>query len=196
MEERGYLLYKNGQKEYFPEGISILSGYKGNNNIVEVMIPDSVLVIGNNAFESCKELRKVCCSTDTSKLIHIGELAFNNCYELQEFQIADSITTVDSYAFSGTKLSIMDFSDSHLKFLGYGAFEMCSNLMKVHLKYVDNIPGKCFNCCTNLMAVAAYSDICRVGDYAFYQCRSLLQIPKLAYDALIGSDNDALKQLR
>ena len=196
MEERGYLLYKNGEKEYFPEGIAMLSGYKYNDSIVEVMIPDSVLVITDNAFEFCRALRKVLCNTDSSKLIHIGEYAFNNCSELQEFQIPYSITTVNSYAFSGTKLSIMDFADTKLALLGYAVFEECYNLMKVHLNSVRHIPGKCFYYCTNLMSVSAHCGISLVDQSAFEECRSLIQIPKPDYNAVIGLGNEYFEALK
>lgn len=93
------------------------SAFKGNNNIEEVFIPDSVKNIGESAFEKCTNLKKL---RLPSTMIEIGRHAFKYCDirklilpELSKlgfaafsknkdgiFAIKEKITCVQSHAFN------------------------------------------------------------------------------------------------
>lgn len=59
------------------------------DNLVSVNVPNSIEIIGNGAFESCKILKKVTLGNNVKE---IGEHAFNYCNNLAEINIPDSIT--------------------------------------------------------------------------------------------------------
>ena len=199
MEERGYLLFANGHKEYFEEGIQVLQHYSNRNDrdeIVEVRLPNSVKMIARDAFRSCANLRKVTCSVEDCALEHIGQNAFDSCEKLQEFDVPYSLRIVDAYAFGQTALHMMDLSHSYFAYLGEGAFILCKNLMKVMLpgSFFPIIYSHCFYDCENLMMVSG-GYIKLVDENAFAGCASLMKGPNLDPSAAIRAGNDPLKAL-
>ena len=200
MEERGYLLLDNGQKEYFPEGIQVLSGYENRQDIVEVYIPNSVFLIDNQAFHLCRNLQKVSCNAEKSSLIHIGWAAFYLCASLQNFQAPKSLRVVGAYAFLGAAFLAIDFSNAaQLAFLGGHAFQACSQLIVVKLPncapgHAITISECCFYECENLLSITG-GPISNVGLNAFPSNDQLLRIPTINEYATIGEENDSLKAL-
>ncbi|MDE7455027.1 MAG: leucine-rich repeat domain-containing protein, partial [Clostridia bacterium] len=64
----------------------------------EVVFPNSVKTIGNNAFYSCSNLQKVTFATDTADLV-IGASAFYDCASLSSVIIPTGVKEIQSYAF-------------------------------------------------------------------------------------------------
>ena len=54
-------------------------------------VPDSVTLIGNNAFEDCTDLTNL---TIGNGVTSIGDFAFNNCSSLTSINIPDSVTSI------------------------------------------------------------------------------------------------------
>lgn len=76
--------------------IAILEGaFRSNQKIVEVIIPDSVLLIEDEAFSYSKKLTKVELG---SGVVEIG-MAFAGCDGLTTIKIPASVTTIDTLAF-------------------------------------------------------------------------------------------------
>ena len=196
MEDRGYLLLKNGEKEYFPEGITILSGYNDREDIIEVKIPTSVRFIDRWAFESCENLKMVYfCDIDAINLTYIGERAFYCCNSLEVFPMPISVVSVDEEAFVDTGLKRVNFVHSRLRTLGQSAFMGCSKLTEVQLSNdINIIPSDCFADCGNLTYVTGGH--IRYVDYnAFLYCNNLTKGLGLANGVVIASGNDILKRI-
>lgn len=68
--------------------------------LVKVVIPDSVIYIGDSAFEQNRELVSVKMSENC---LHIGESAFYNCISLKKVKIPDCLEYIGAYAFTLTK---------------------------------------------------------------------------------------------
>ncbi len=64
----------------------------------EYAIPDSVTVIGKDAFYCCRRLNTVIIPDSVTE---IGDGAFNECKSLNTVSIPDSVTSIGEYAFSG-----------------------------------------------------------------------------------------------
>lgn len=62
----------------------------------EVVIPEGVTSIGENAFSSCDKLTSI---TLPSSLTSIGEYAFTFCHNLTSIIIPESVTSIREYAF-------------------------------------------------------------------------------------------------
>lgn len=100
----------------------ILKEYTGSEEYIT--IPSVVKKI-NNAFSCNRMIKKVIISDSVKE---IGELSFNECYELKEVVIPDSVTKIGSCAFDDCiKLEKIYIPDS-VKTIGANAFLNCKNL--------------------------------------------------------------------
>lgn len=66
--------------------------------IKSIVIPDSIIQIGNSSFSYCVNLEKVIMS---KKLINIGENAFSFCLKLTNIIIPQSVISIGEQAFYG-----------------------------------------------------------------------------------------------
>ncbi len=84
-------------------GITVVSihagAFKGNQNISEVIFPDTIQSIGESAFEDCALLSK--CDLPDG-LTNIGERAFAGCRSLTSVTIPGSVTSIGKDAFDET----------------------------------------------------------------------------------------------
>ena len=121
----------NGTEAVFREGlISVENGIcKRKPNIFKVCIPDSVLVIEDNAFYQCLNLKEVIFS---SNLAEIGSQCF--CYtKIKSLEFPDSLKVIGNSAFNSCKLlQEINMTDSVMD-IGAGAFANCIALEKVVL---------------------------------------------------------------
>lgn len=89
-------------------------GAFSKSRFAEIVLPDSLLEVGDRAFQSCGYLKKV---TLPKKLNRIGSMAFANCALLASVSIPDSVRSIGSNAFYKT---------------------LAIDLQKTTVKYIDN----------------------------------------------------------
>ena len=89
----GVLLDWNGEgsEVTVPDGITYLSDVFHGDKITAVTLPESLTVIGENAFRSCSLLERV---TLPTTLAEIGQAAFYGCTALQEVSGLDQLDGV------------------------------------------------------------------------------------------------------
>ena len=125
--------------------------YLNGNLVTELVIPDSVTSIGDDAFYGCTSLTSV---TIPDSVTSIGDGAFYGCSSLTSVTIGNSVTSIGDYAFcycySLTSITIPDSVTS----IGSAAFESCDSLTSV------TIPDS----------------VTSIGDVAFFYCYSLTSI--------------------
>ena len=116
--------------------------FSGLENTKTINIPDSVKVIGAEAF------------------------AWSN--NLQTINISNSVTTIDVAAFSGNdKLKTINIPNSVTE-LGAGAFILCENLTNVTLpNTISSIPYGTFAACVSLKKINIPSSVKTIEDEAF-----------------------------
>lgn len=124
----GYIEYEVSPEEgtnivYFPEGIEIVSrevlcemlkdekGILHEETVREVVLPDSVRVICDNAFRGFKGLWSVTLNTGGSDLHYIGKYAFAECESLGHFEQSNDLRYIGEGAFYKTKLPIAKIYD-------------------------------------------------------------------------------------
>ena len=124
------------------------SAFTDCGNLVSVIIPDGVIVIGYYTFANCHKLIDV---TIPNSVTTIGEGAFWGCMDLVNLTLPDSTIYIGEHAFDG-----------------------CSSLTKINIPYgITEIKSGTFCFCENLVSVTIPDSVVKIGDYAFKNCRSL-----------------------
>ena len=151
--------YKTGESD-IPEVLEFRAGtqyisscfLRENDDTTTVIFPDSLLEIGEEAFDDCDGLESV---SLPDGLTIIGNRAFRNCSDIKgTVTIPDSVT-----------------------FIGESAFENCDNVTSaVFGRGVNEIAVKAFSCCDSLESIEIPDTITVIGQQAFEQCTSLTTV--------------------
>ena len=136
--------------------------------------------------------------TIPNSVISIESDAFDSCYNLTSVSIPDSVTSIGDYAFSSCcKLTSMIIPDS-VTDIGGSVFCNCDNLELVVIpNSVYSIGSYAFEGCDNLNTLVIGNRVSYIGDYAFDDCEKLTEVCYLGtqeqWDAIqIGSGNEQL----
>ena len=135
------------------------SAFLNNTAITNVVLPDGITSIGENAFNGCESLTSVLFGKN-SQLSSIGPGAFNYCYSLESITIPESVTNIGSDAFIycyGLR-SVTFGENSQLTSIGEGAFNWCESLESI------TIPAS----------------ITSIGEWAFVECYRLVEVWNLS----------------
>lgn len=124
-----------------------------NSQIESVFIPKTVKEICNQAFEGCRNLKKVELSEGVET---IGRYAFQRCISLTEVNIPATVNRIDGYAFDECySLKKVDFLGDTIDHIGAYAFSETSITAIKLPKGLKHIANSLFYNCTNLI----YCDI-------------------------------------
>ena len=141
----GVLLLCRSREErlVLPNNIKMISSaFEGNDTLKEIVLPESLEIIGEYAFADCTALLRVEC---TSGVRQIGAYAFENCTALVRVPLTDG-----------------------LKQLGRGAFRGCTSLTQVSLPdSVTRLEAEVFADCTALREVTIPLSVQSVDETAF-----------------------------
>lgn len=190
-----------------PDGIkSIGEAAFYNSGITSLVVPESVETIDKLAFSHMANLVSAtipagygitfsgCTSLKTAKitgnLTAIDDWMFNNCGQLSDFDIPDSVTRIGYSAFSGTALkeavipaSVTEIDDwafgecqnlekavlsDGLKSIGEAAFYECPELTDSNIPdSVTTLGGYAFSCCPKLKDMTIPDTIDNFGECVF-----------------------------
>ena len=150
----------------------VLVKYKGDGG--DVVIPDGVTRIGENAFCVCSSLISI---TIPDSVTSIGITAFTGCTSLTSVIIPDSVTSIDGYAFLNcTALTLITISRSVTN-IDSGVFSRCTSLASVIIPdSVTSIDGLAFSGCTALTSITIPDSVTSIGWSVFEGCKSLEKI--------------------
>ena len=169
------------------------SAFYNRTEITTVIIPDTVTVIGTDAFLYCSSLERVDLSANLKEIrasafggtslreitipngvTVIGDSAFNSCEALQSVTIPDSVSTLGSTSFAHcTGLSFVIIGNGISK-LEWATFSNCTNLTEVTIgSKVTEIGESAFAYCTSLTAISIPSNVQTIGPSAFTECNLL-----------------------
>ena len=89
------------KKIVISQGIEVIEGgpFAVTKNLEEVVLPSTLLQLGDYSFVACNSLVKVIIPNNVKS---IGTQVFHKCTSLTEIIIPDSVTTTGSYVFSNT----------------------------------------------------------------------------------------------
>ena len=180
-----------------PTGVIRINDYafKGEKGIISVSIPDTVEVIGTEAFAECTNLSSVYLPASIKEIGH-GAFTFSN---LTSINIPESVTKIGNNAFGGCKLSTVSVPDT-VSIMEAGVFYYNTALKYCRLPSgLTEIPDYIFYKNTSLSEVVFNRNITRIGNNAFSECTSLkyFDIPEtvtdIGYAAFCGS---GIKEIR
>lgn len=158
--------------------IDNIFGYNGDE-VLTITLPDSVIEIGNYAFEDYYNLESI---NIPEGVTTIGSAAFLNCRSLTSITIPSSVTTFGSAVFYGCQGELIvncnlpnqftedDFYENKLIF--YGA---CFTRVTIG-NNVTEIGNWAFYACSSITDVIIGSSVTRIGRAAFADCQNIKSI--------------------
>ena len=152
----------------------IPNNYFKYSEIKEIIIPNNITSIGDQAFCKCSSLTSI---TIPDSVTSIGDYAFSGCNSLTSVTIPNSVTSIGDYAFSGcNSLTSVTIPDSVTE-IGEYAFEACTSLTSITIpNSVTYIGRDAFYDCTSLTSVTIGNSVTSIGEYAFKGCTSLTSV--------------------
>lgn len=136
-------------------------------------IPNGVIIIGEYAFLSCKDLTSIIIPEGVTS---IGRSAFHSCTGLTSITIPESVITIEERAFKNSGLISITIPNS-VTTLGRNAFEDCSNLETAILgNGLTSLSRNAFLDCPALTSVVIGNSITSIERSAFSQCENLESI--------------------
>lgn len=167
--------------------ISYSGRWTDSSSIIEVVIPNSVKSIGNEAFRDCEKLTAITIPNSVTK---IGDKAFMDCVSLTSIVIPDGVTSIGKWAFyrcsSLTSVIIGDGITS----IKYVTFAYCSSLTSIIIpNSVTIIEARAFVECKSLTFITIPNSVTSIEEEAFKYCHRLTSIT--IPDSLISIGNAA-----
>ena len=152
--------------------------YKYFSNLDEylqyIMFEGENTVIDKNAFEKCKNLKRVYLPR---KLQEIKDETFQKCKNLKCVTIPDSVTKIGVESFAGCSSLTSVTIGSEVKEIGMGAFKDCKKLKSVTIPAgVTRIETGAFAGCKGLTNITIGSGVEEIGVGAFQDCKKLKSV--------------------
>ena len=148
--------------------------YINDQEIKDLVIPNSVTSIGNYAFYNCDSFTSI---NIPNSITSIGNYAFRSCSSLTSINIPNSITSIGDYAFSFcSSLTSITLPDS-VTSIGEYAFYYCSSLTSINIpNSITSIGEGTFYGCSSLTSISIPNSVTSIGEYAFNGCSALTSI--------------------
>lgn len=164
---------ENLREVVLPESIDEIGNdaFAGCVNLQSVTIPDSIRTIGDGAFSGCSSLT----SADLGGMLEtLGARAFEGCTSMQSVEFGENLATVGEFAFDGCSSLVSAYLPNSVSSLGTGAFRNNTSLQYVNIPSgISSIPRIAFQNCSSLRRVTIPSGISSIGESAFSCCTSM-----------------------
>ncbi len=180
-EDIPYTYHLGFYNEFDVESASVIDATEDFGNKVEVTFTVSGFSTSDFTFEELEDGTYAVTGyngTDTNivfpseyrgkKVTKIGgNASYENCLSVV---IPDGITTIGSYAFSGSRVQSVEMPDSVVK-IEEGAFERCFDLKDITIPdSITTIERSVFSECHSLASLEIPSSVTSIGESAFRNC--------------------------
>jgi hypothetical protein len=159
--------------EFTPDSSEII---KYNGTSAAITIPDSVVIIDDNAFANNKTITTIIFNIG-SNLTTIGINAFSGCTQLTSINLPGKIDFIGSSAFQGcTSLKSINIPPS-ISIINENTFSGCTSLINITmLPNVKTINPYAFQNCEALTSITIPYTVTKIEAYGFKGCTSLNEI--------------------
>ena len=149
-------------------GITDIGGFDYCENLLRVDLPESVKIIGDDAFYCSSSLKEI---EIPYGMTEIGARAFAGCSSLEKIDIPNTVTSIGEHAFSScVGLTSVTIPDSVIC-IEDSTFSSCTGLTSVTIpNSITRIGAYAFSDCENLLNVMIPDSVTSVGCYAFNSC--------------------------
>ena len=166
---------KSLKKVEFAEGATkIPNGLFKNDSITSFVCPESIVEIGEYAFENCSNLKE---AKFSDNLEIIGKGAFWNCDKIQEIELPKGLKEMRTVSVNGAFSNCSSLKKINIpKSLKEGnlAFKGCNLLNEIEWEDgITKIPDGLFRDCAGLENVKIPDTVTEIGEYAFGNCSNL-----------------------
>ncbi len=143
-------------------------------NLTGVTIPSNITSIRDYAFQACSGLTNV---VIPGTVASIGQNVFVWCHGLTSVTISEGITSIGGWAFYDCIMLTSVTIPSSVTSIGHDAFGYCRKLSNVVIgKGVTNIVDYAFQGCSSLSRIAIPSSVTMIGTWAFQDCKALTSV--------------------
>lgn len=159
--------------------------FAGNQNIEWINFPPTIEVIGEGAFDGCKELWYYSWPGIATK--KIKACAFRNCVNLQAFSFPRLLEELGGHALEGCESIGVLIFDGNFKEIPFQVCKNCTNLTEVvffpgELWVSKKIRDQAFMGCSKLSLIIIAANIEKIYDEAFKGCVNLTNISSQTYN--------------
>ena len=154
--------------------------YINDQEIKDLVIPNSVISIGDYAFFRCSSLTSV---TIGESVTSIGSGVFEGCYALTSVTIGNSVTSIGSGAFEDcSSLTSVTINSDAIVSKDYSYDDNISNIFGSQVteyiigNKVKGIGSSAFDGCSSLTSVTIGESLTSIGHFAFDECSSLTSV--------------------
>ena len=140
----------------------------------KVILPNTIIEIGSNAFEGCSELSAIEIPNSVNE---IGYAAFRHCKALKSITIPSNVETIYNEAFYGCSALTSVTIANGVRNIGNSVFVNCSSLTKIVVPdSVRNMGGYVFYSCSALESAKLSENVATIPNSTFYDCYSLKSV--------------------
>lgn len=160
----------------------VLEKYTEENGVAEVVIPEGVKIIGERAFENCRNIESV---TIPDGVTEIGKFAFYWCSSLLNISVPESVETIGDEAFYNTLWLWKNLKENPLLIVNGLLIKSNAKGDAVIPHGVKRIENYAFYGCSGLTSITIPESIESIGKEAFKFCSNLSSVT-------LASGNDSL----
>ena len=164
--------YKSVDGVVYSKDMTKLVVFPAGSPISILKVPETVIEIGKDAFQGCKNLNEVILPEDCER---IGEYAFDSCENLQHINL-QRVKEIGERAFQDCKnLQCVDLDG--IDVIERWTFSGCFELQQVRFGKTVNIKEAAFSYCRKIENLTFTDSLKTIDDYAFCG-RGPVEVPK------------------
>ena len=165
--------------------------FMNDEEIMDLVIPNTVTSIGKYAFQNCYNMTSV---TIPNSVTTIGDLAFGYCADMASLTIGNSVKSIGKQAFSCCNALPSVTIPNSVTTIGNNAFEFCNGLTSLTIgNSVTDIGNNAFEYCSSLTSVTSkMENPCPINEDCFYDQvyeNATLYIPEGTIDNYTATNN-------
>ena len=129
-------------------GFTAMSGAFRNTSINDIILPESLQIIGDGTFSNCKELKSIIIPNN---VWYIGTQAFGGCTGLEDITFSENVTYIENDAFQSCTSLKSIIIPKNVTHIGISAFYGCKNLKEVTIpQSVTYLAPTAFEKCSSI----------------------------------------------